>query len=170
MHFIVLPAHAADLDALTELENKVFVTSDGKLNKRAFRYHLQSKNLLMVAKPQRDTPVIAGYILVLLYRHSARIYSLAVDPEFQRQGVAKLLLTSTLDQIVSRGIGKVVLELRQENMQAFSLYQGLGFKLGSHLNDYYGPGENGIAMEWRPVALSAARSNTSELKKTPLRP
>jgi ribosomal-protein-alanine acetyltransferase len=148
MAVVIDRAQLADLDALVRLENEVFKPSDGLLSRRAFRYHLASKNELLVARSAKDTTQITGYILSLKHKYSTRIYSLAISPEFQRQGIAKLLITQVIENSVSNGVYKLKLEVRVTNLTAINLYQSLGFKALSIHGSYYEDAEDAFCMQW----------------------
>ena len=149
MPYSVLPAKKQDIEALVDLEKRVFISSDGILSQRAFRYHIQrQKNLLLVAKTAEPRSQLVAYILVLLHKHSARIYSLAVNPEYQHCGIGRTLLRDSIEEITTKGIQKIYLELRGENKAALKLYESLGFKISGMRPDYYQPGEDAIVMTW----------------------
>lgn len=137
-----------DIPELVWLESASFVTSDGLLTERAFRYHIKRGNLCLIARSS-DTNQMAGYVLVLPHRRSARIYSLAVAGKFQKKGFARALLHQVMDEIRSRKIPVLKLEVRRENTGAIALYQSLGFHIQNILQDYYGPNEDAISMQWR---------------------
>ena len=142
-------ALASDLDALTELEQRAFTLSDGPLTRRAFAYHLRSKNLLLVVLDHGQPQRLAGYILVFMHRCSARIYSLAVSSEHQGRGVAKTLVKAACAEAVARDLDCVNLEVRPSNDAAIGLYESIGFQKKSLRKNYYGLNENGWRMQWR---------------------
>ena len=142
-------AQLADLDALVRLENEVFKASDGLLSRRAFRYHLTSKNELLVARSAKGSRQIMGYILSLKHKYSTRIYSLAISPEFQRQGIAKLLINQVIENSVNNGIYTLKLEARVSNLKAINLYQSLGFTALSIRENYYEDAEDAYCMHWK---------------------
>ncbi|MEM5529929.1 N-acetyltransferase [Gammaproteobacteria bacterium AS21] len=149
MTVVIDRAQLADLDALVRLENEVFKASDGLLSRRAFRYHLTSKNELLVARLTKDSTQITGYILSLKHKYSTRIYSLAISSEFQRQGIAKTLIIQVIDNSVSNAIYKLKLEARVSNLRAINLYQSLGFKALSIRKSYYEDAEDACCMHWQ---------------------
>lgn len=147
MNHFVESAKQSDINALLALEQRIFVPADGKLSRRAFSYHLGTQNLLLVARPESESSVISGYILVFVRKRSARIYSLASAPEFRQQGVAKALLNACFVALRVREIGLVTLEVRASNRQAKALYLSLGFTAWRTRANYYGDGETAICMQ-----------------------
>lgn len=146
----VAKANLADIPELVNLETASFVTSDGLLTNRAFRYHIKRGNLCLVARTG-EPGEIAGYVLVFPHRKSARIYSLAVSSKFQRRGVARQLLDVVFEEVRSRNIPLLKLEVRRENTQAIALYQSLGFHIQKIRHNYYGPMQDAICMQWKLV-------------------
>ncbi|MGB5325528.1 MAG: N-acetyltransferase, partial [Pseudomonadales bacterium] len=135
-----------DLDALVKLELGAFKSSDGLVSRRAFRYHMNSANQIFVARVKPGGSCLAGYILVFNRKHTARIYSLAVDPEFRRQGVARALVRCALAQCTANRLQKVTLEVRATNISAIHLYKLLGFIEKRRRPNYYDDGEDACCM------------------------
>ncbi|MBQ0724828.1 MAG: GNAT family N-acetyltransferase [Cycloclasticus sp.] len=144
--FTLTPAEFQDIDSLVALEKKVFIEADGLLSKRAFRYHLGSKNILLVARQSNPTNPVIGYLLFFVRTKSARLYSLAVHPDFQRHGVARSLYAQALKILNNKGIYKLSLELRPSNTTALKLYQSLGFEQKTIRPHYYSDGESALCL------------------------
>lgn len=147
MSVIVQRATLLDVDALVKVETSVFRPSDGLLTKRAFRYHLNSNNLLLVVKETIESADIMGYILVFNRKVSARIYSLAIHPDFQRQGLATTLIKHALTESVANQLCKVSLEVRVSNIKAIKLYKALAFQEQKIIPNYY-ENEDALRMQW----------------------
>jgi len=83
----------SDLDALVSLEERVF--AGDRVSRRGFRRFLTSPRAALVVAAEDG--VLAGYALVLFRAGSivARLYSLAVAPEFARRGIGTALLKAT---------------------------------------------------------------------------
>ena len=102
-----------DLDALVALEQRCF-TSD-RLSRRSFRRWLEGdQRVLLVA---RDGARLAGYILVLFHRGTrlARMYSLAVDPDYRGRGLARRLISAGEDGARDSGRFYMRLEVSSKN-------------------------------------------------------
>ena len=72
-----------------------------------------------------------------LYTDSAEIESLAVDPDYRRQGIAKILLIKLIGAIRRRGVSFIILEVRPSNTAAIELYKGFGFDVVEREENYY---------------------------------
>ena len=59
-----------------------------------------------------------------------------VLPEFRRRGLARELLTTTLDDLKQRGAQRIVLGVIEKNVPAYALYTSLGFDHYSSLVEF----------------------------------
>lgn len=69
------------------------------------------------------------------------ILTLAVEPEWRRQGIAEKLLTLCEEKM---GMPRVKLTVRRSNLPAIHLYEKLGYKQVDIWSKYYVGGEDGI--------------------------
>lgn len=70
----------------------------------------------------------------------AELLTIAVDPDRQRQGLGRALLTQAEQTLVARGCDRLVLEVSAENAPAIALYVRAGFdRLGKRPNYYRQP-------------------------------
>jgi ribosomal protein S18 acetylase RimI-like enzyme len=78
-----------------------------------------------------------------LQGHTARIYSLAVDPALRGQGVGGQLIRALPTHLPAQ-YHTLTLEVRAENSAARSLYDRLGFVVERMLPNYYPDGADGV--------------------------
>lgn len=126
----------ADLEALTALERRYF-TSDHQISRRSFRHFIASpKSTLIVAELDRQ---LAGCVLVNYRRGSrlARLYTIAVDREFQRRGIARRLLAAAEQDAIQRGRSVMRLEVRADDTGAITLYETSGYRRFGRRPRYY---------------------------------
>lgn len=125
----------ADLDALCDLENKVFETD--RMSRRSLRRLLVSPGaivLVAVADPR-----VAG-VAVLLFRANstvARLYSLAVAPKHTGRGIASTLLAAAETAARKRGSTRLRLEVHERNNSAIGCYRKAGFCEFGRYCQYY---------------------------------
>lgn len=124
-----------DVDELTALEEVCFIESN--ISRRSFRY--------LITKAQATVFVlqvgmkICGCVVVL-HRNDfkfARIYSLAVLPEFRGHGFGKALLKQA--EVVAKAKCRefMTLEVREDNHHAIKIYQQLNYTIQGKIGDYY---------------------------------
>ncbi len=129
------PGETADLDALVDLENRVFTTD--RLSRRSFRRFLASPAAALIVAEQAGR--LAGYALILFRPNSsvARLYSIAVAPHAGGKGVGPMLLAAAEEAARQRGCDHLRLEVHEGNARAIARYRKSGYDLfGRHL-DYY---------------------------------
>lgn len=85
------------------------------------------------------------------------LLNLAVEPQWQRQGLGRLALEHLLRSAGEAGLREVWLEVRASNLRAQQLYTAAGFATLGRRRDYYpaGPAGREDALLMR-VALEAA--------------
>ncbi|WP_392565499.1 ribosomal protein S18-alanine N-acetyltransferase [Utexia brackfieldae] len=80
---------------------------------------------------------IAGFCIINMIVDEATLFNIAVAPNFQRQGLAKQLLTFVLDELTQRKMTTCWLEVRASNQAAIKLYEQVGFNQISVRPNYY---------------------------------
>jgi len=138
-------AKRADLDQLEAIENNVFVYD--RLSRRSLRDYIASPRVeMLVATQGRE---IAGYSLVAFRKDSAlaRLYSLAVAPQWNGKGLGRALLEASEKAARRRGATVLRLEVRSENQPAIGLYTKAGFECFDRIDDYYEDGATALRFE-----------------------
>jgi len=80
---------------------------------------------------------IVGYVIARAAADEGEILNLAVAPAHQRHGLGRLLARRALDALAARGARSVYLEVRESNVAARRLYEGLGFEAVARRPNYY---------------------------------
>lgn len=139
---IIRNAHPADIDALLRIEAACFETD--RISRRSFRRFFSSPTARLIVAETR-TGELVGYALVLLRTNSAtaRIYSLAVLDTAKGSGVGSQLLAGAEALARELRCRRLVLEVRDTNARARSLYERHGFHADRALHGYYQDGADG---------------------------
>lgn len=124
-----------DLDALVEIEKKAFITD--RFSRRSFRY--------LLTRAKAETLVychdekIHGYVMLLFHAgiSMARLYSLAVDPDSQGQGLGKELMIAAENVALEHDCIILRLEVRADNTPAIQFYLQHGYRQFEKTADYY---------------------------------
>jgi ribosomal protein S18 acetylase RimI-like enzyme len=125
----------ADLDALWDIENRVFETD--RMSRRSLQRLLASPSA--VAMVAQSGGAIAGVALVLFRSTSriARLYSLAVAPKHTGRGIAAALMAAAEKAARSRQCQWLRLEVHEKNQGAIKVYRKAGYhEFGRH-HQYY---------------------------------
>lgn len=131
-----------DIPAVAELEQQLFSCP---WSKQAFLETLNQDTLFVTA---RIGDVIAGYCGMYCYfGGEGEITNVAVSPCCQNQGIGRRMLAYLLEQARSRGVVRIILEVRVSNKNAIHLYEKMGFQnCGIRKNLYELPREDGMIM------------------------
>lgn len=79
--------------------------------------------------------------------YCAEVQSLAIDPNYRKQGIGTLLFMKMILAAVDRGAEIFLLEVRPSNVAAIKLYKNFGFEVVDRLENFYG-NEDALVMRW----------------------
>jgi ribosomal protein S18 acetylase RimI-like enzyme len=79
------------------------------------------------------------------------VYFIAVDTSFRRQGLARTLVTESLDRFVRRGATRVFAAVTKENDASLGLFGSLGFTRAPRRALWHWYGWRGLSVELRMV-------------------
>jgi ribosomal-protein-alanine acetyltransferase len=141
----IRPALPADVGALVAIEERCF-TSD-RLSRRRFTHLLRQGHCIVLVADMHGT--VVGYAIVLFHGTTslARLYSMAVDPEHQRQGIGRLLLHEAEQRTRAMGHATLRLEVRPDNRVALQAYRAAGYRDIGVWPDYYEDHGDALRME-----------------------
>lgn len=110
-----------------------------------FRQELQTacaRSILV----ESDGRIIA-YVLFWVLPGAIDVHNIAVHPDYQRRGIARLLLDRVISEARRQSAIRVMLEVRQSNTAAQKLYESTGFAITGIRKAYYSDnGEDALAM------------------------
>lgn len=131
-----------DIPGAVRLEQQLFSCP---WSEQAFLESLGQDALFVIAQ---KGSVVAGYCGMYCYAGGeGEITNVAVAPSCQNQGIGRRMLEYLLTQARTRGITRIILEVRVSNAGAIHLYEKIGFRsCGIRKNLYQLPREDGIIM------------------------
>jgi ribosomal-protein-alanine N-acetyltransferase len=134
-------AKARDLDALVELESRVFATD--RLSRRSLQRFLTAVSAAFLVAEGKG---LAGTAIVLFRSRSAvaRLYSIAVAPHMSGKGVASLLLKAVERVARRRGCTTIRLEVHETNHAAIARYRKQGYQEFGRYRRYYDDGGDAL--------------------------
>ena len=146
-----------DLDEVLAIERASFTMP---WSRGAFLYEMQQNRVARCWVAREDDNHVAGYLCLWEVADEVHITNVAVRPDARRQGIARGLLSSVLDNARARGFKIVVLEVRPSNHHALTLYESFGFRVvGRRHGYYYDTGEDALVMEIALRGQSTSRGN-----------
>ncbi|QIG41813.1 ribosomal protein S18-alanine N-acetyltransferase [Nocardioides anomalus] len=95
---------------------------------------------------------VVGHAVASLVDDVAELQRIAVDPEQRRQGLATRLLADVLETAGREGAARLLLEVREDNVEALAFYAAHGFVEVGRRPRYYRSGATAVVLE-RPVRM-----------------
>lgn len=128
-------AMVKDIPRLAKIEETCFESD--RLSRRSFHRLIKNGHAKFICLVVEKT--IAGYGLLFFRRGTslARLYSLAIDPEYQGLGFSRLLMDELEKKASEASKSSIRLEVRADNYGAIQLYDRLGYKRFKVKLDYY---------------------------------
>lgn len=81
--------------------------------------------------------VMAAFAITQVVLDEATLFNIAVDPDWQRQGLGRQLLEHLISELEKRDVLTLWLEVRASNHAAIALYESLGFNEATIRRNYY---------------------------------
>ncbi len=141
----LVPAQRQHLDALERIEQASFTTD--RISRRSFRRFIDQDigdfQVLLAAEQ------VVGYYIVL-YRQAtqlARLYSLAVEPQFRRRGYGRMLLNAAEHDADERHCLFMRLEVKIDNAAALALYHQAGYYDMEIRPEYYEDDSDAVVLQ-----------------------
>ena len=136
-----------DLPVLVSMERVLFADSPWSMGqfKEEFK-GVPNSRYFLVATNEADQIVGYAAVLVVAPGVEADVLTVAVLPEYARQGIA----THFMNELEKWSKGKealaMMLEVGVENSGAIALYEKLGYQTIATRKNYYGPGLDAFVM------------------------
>lgn len=83
------------------------------------------------------TRVAIAYVVASYVLDQADVQNIVVDEPFRGLGWGRKILQATTNELGSRGVTELFLEVRPSNQAAVNLYQSMGFECKQKRQDYY---------------------------------
>jgi len=139
----VSPMRRRHLRAVLRIEGQVYPTpwTHGLF---VSELALRSTRAYVIARVGRE---VVGYAGLMMSLSDGHITTIAVDPDWQRQGMATRLLVALAREAIARRATALTLEVRLSHRGAQRLYQRFGFvSVGVRKGYYADTGEDALIM------------------------
>jgi ribosomal-protein-alanine acetyltransferase len=138
MTVIVQDASVKCLERLYEIEKECFV--EEAFTKKQIALLLTDYNSISLTA--RENGDIVGFIVGMVYPDgkavNGHILTIDVSPSHRRKGIGQMLLREMESIFTQKGVQVCLLEVREGNVAAMSLYHKLGYEEIGRLENYYG--------------------------------
>lgn len=139
-------AEIGDIQRLGFIENSCFISD--RISERQFKYLILKGKVLffVVCKNEDKCPIGYGLCLIPARCSTARLYSLAILPDFRGQRLAITLFELLLIKLKEKNYRFCNLEVRESDQKTQSLYEYFGFSRIKRIAGYYQDGEAALRM------------------------
>ena len=134
----------ADLDAIDAIEQRAYPTP---WSRAMFASELAKPTSICLGA--FEGPELIGYIVNSRYVDAWHVMNVAVDPDYQRRGIATRLLERLFELTRDDQRRGYTLEVRVSNGDAISLYENLGFVRQGIRRAYYTDNREDALIMWR---------------------
>ena len=144
MNYLIRPMTGKDLPEVAEIERQCFSKpwTEEELEKC---FGLENYRFFV----SETASGAVGYVGIAKCADEGDVITLAVLPEYRRQGMALKLMETVLGYAEREGVNCLFLEVRVSNIPARTLYEKLGFRTVGLRPDYYeAPRENALLMKY----------------------
>jgi ribosomal-protein-alanine N-acetyltransferase len=143
-----------DIPAVVELDQISFSLP---WPERSFRFELTDNPASRCWVAVADGHVV-GMIVTWIFVDEAHIATIATHPAYRRQGIARKLLTYTLESALREGAQSSFLEVRESNLAAQEMYRKFGYvEVGRRKRYYRDNNEDAILMNLEKINADRLR-------------
>ena len=133
-----------DLDAIERIEHRAYPTP---WSRSMFASELAKPTSICLGAFEGDR--LVGYMINSRYVDAWHVMNVAVDPDFQRRGIATRLLGRLFELTRDDQRRGYTLEVRVSNRDAIGLYENLGFVRQGIRRAYYTDNREDALIMWR---------------------
>jgi len=138
MTLTVQDASIKSLERLYQIEKECFV--EEAFTKKQISLLLTDYNSISLMV--KENVEIVGFIVGIIYPDgktiNGHILTIDVSPSHRRRGVGQMLLQEMEKIFVQKSVQACLLEVKESNVAAISLYRKLGYEEIGRLENYYG--------------------------------
>ncbi len=135
-----------DLAAIERIERRSYPTP---WSRSMFAGELVKASSICLGAFETDRDGLVAYLIAARYVDAWHVMNVAVDPVFQRRGIATMLLDRLFERTVGDGRRGYTLEVRVSNTGAIKLYERLGFRARGVRRGYYTDNHEDALIMWR---------------------
>lgn len=152
-----------DMPTVLDIESRCF---EFAWTEEDFIRCLRQRNCIGMVAEEDDQ--ILGFMIYELHKTRLHILNFAVNPEHRRRAVGRAMVDKLLGKLSHERRNRIMLEVRETNLEAQLFFKSLGFRAISVLRDFYDDAvEDAYLMQYRyrPTAdeLAAPHNRISRL-------
>lgn len=121
-----------DLPTVLDIEDRCF---EFPWKEDDFIRALRQSNVIGMVAERGDQ--VLGFMLYELHKHRLHLLSMAVDPDYSRQGIGTAMVEKLVSKLSYQRRNRIVLEVRETNLPAQLFFKAMGFKAVMVLHKFY---------------------------------
>lgn len=121
-----------DMPAVLDIEAQSFEYS---WSEEDFVRCLRQRNCIGMVAEQDDQ--VVGFMIYELHKNRLHILNFAVSPDARRQGIGTTMVDKLIGKLSHERRNRIMLEVRETNLDAQIFFRSLGFRAISVLRDFY---------------------------------
>lgn len=110
----------------------------------SFEFPWDEDTWIRVLRQRNNTGMVAevndrvvGSMVYELHRNQLHLLNFAVHPDFRRRGVGLAMVRKLVNKLSPERRNRIMLEIRETNLQALAFFKAQGFRAVSILRDFY---------------------------------
>ncbi|WP_239544419.1 GNAT family N-acetyltransferase [Marinomonas foliarum] len=128
------PAIASDLPAIIQLDA---LSNPHPWGEKLVADALQSRENWILESVGSTPHVVLGWLTASVVLDQSELELIVIDSSVRRQGLARQLMMVWSETVAQQDVSELLLEVRESNVGAISLYESLGFELVGRRKNYY---------------------------------
>ena len=140
----IRPLRLADLAEVEAIEQRAYRTP---WSRSMFASEVAKSTSICLGAVEGER--LVGYVINSRYVDAWHVMNVAVDPDYQRRGIATRLLERLFELTATDGRRGYTLEVRVSNADAIRLYEKLGFERRGTRRAYYTDNREDALIMWR---------------------
>lgn len=93
-----------------------------------------------------DDDQVIGYIGAWIIEGTTDMINFVVDSKYQHKGIGQMLMKEVINQSIKENSKEILLEVREQNIQAINFYLLQGFKQIAIRKEYYKNKDNALIL------------------------
>lgn len=150
-----------DMADVLQIENDTFEFS---WSEEEFIRCLRQRNCIGMVAEWNDR--VVGYMIYELHKNRLHVLNFAVDPGKRRCGIGSHMISKLAGKLSFRRRERVMLEVRETNLNAQLFFKAQGFKAVSVLRDFYDDtDEDAYVMQYKRKFDDAPAMETDQITR-----
>ncbi|WP_254510323.1 ribosomal protein S18-alanine N-acetyltransferase [Anatilimnocola floriformis] len=109
---------------------------------------------------------VVGFMIYELHRNRLHVLNFAVHPDFRRRNVGTQMVRKLVTKLSPQRRSRIMLEVRETNLDAQLFFRDLNFRAVSLLRDFYeDTTEDAYLMQFRYTAAAAEMAEADQIRR-----